>query len=60
MSYQLSYSYVYVIFVITFWSWEVSAAHFNTAITIGSFIYNTKALKDLKANILALVGIILV
>ena len=35
-------------------------AHFNTAITIGSFIYNTKALKDLKANILALVGIILV
>lgn len=59
-AYQISGNYIYVIFVITFWSWEVSAAHFNTAITIGSFIYNTKELKDLKANILSLFGIILV
>lgn len=31
---------IWIIFIVTFWAWELGAAHFNFAITLGSFLFN--------------------
>jgi len=41
IAYNMSYSFVSVVFVVSIWAWDLSAAHFNMAISLGAFIYGT-------------------
>ena len=43
-----------VIFIVSFVSWEVSAAHFNPAVTLGSYLFTG----NLKENMQPMLGII--
>ena len=60
VSYNLTSQYVFTILIVSIWSWEVSAAHFNMAITLGDFIYNTRSLEKLKNNIVPFLALIFV
>ena len=44
------------LFIVSLMSWEISCAHFNTAITIGSYIYEGQ----LKKNLPPFLGIVTV
>lgn len=45
-----------VLFIISLVSWEISCAHFNSAVTIGTYIYSG----NFKANSGALIAILVV
>ena len=58
---NVSRPFVYLtIFFVSLWSWEDSAAHFNPAITMASFVHSVGSVKGIVANIKPLVSLILV
>ena len=51
VAYNVSSSQMFTILVVSIWSWNVSAAHFNMAITIGDFVSVAKDLEKLKSSV---------
>ena len=53
MAYNLhkGQGYTNVIFAVSIWAWNLGAAHFNMAVSIGAFILNTGSVQDIKNTI---------
>lgn len=43
-------NYIMTIFIVSIWSWKVSSAHFNFAVTIGSIFAKTDNKEDFKSK----------
>ena len=51
-------TFQYVLFIVSLWSWELSAAHFNFAVTIASYI-NTSKYESIGSKFPSFLGICL-
>ena len=51
IAFNMSHQYAILIIVVSIWAWDVSAAHFNPAITFGTFVMDTKDMSKLKDNL---------
>ena len=58
VAYNLSQSYVGALLFVSIWAWDVSAAHFNMALTIGEFCMNASLL-NAKSNAMPLLGLLI-